>query len=331
MIHINELEIIDFQTHKKTLIKFSPHFNVIVGSTRSGKSSAVRALDFLLYNNWYEDYQRFGSSKSILTAKLSNGKTVKREKGTKVNKITISQTNNVKAPVERFEAFGTTLPEEVTSTLGVVPIDIGIKDPIFANVANQDDPLFLLYTSGTDRTKVLSRLSGLYWLDYALKDLNLDRRTKSTEVQFLTETNTQLLEKLRVFKNLDDLKEKVRVEKDRLAKVKKLTTLLHNSRVLFSKTNQWKKDYQEMQSLKTINFPVEIARLEKIIHLQSTILQPLQDVGRKLITNGQSLINIKTHLRTLLSSQIELLKQIAEEETKVPVCSQCGQEIKLKV
>jgi exonuclease SbcC len=331
MIHIEELELVDFQTHKKTVLRFSPYFNVIVGSTRSGKSSVVRALDFLLYNNWYEDYQRFDASKAVLTAKLSNNKIVKREKGTKVNRITIYQTDNPKAPPQRFEAFGTTLPSEVTSALGVIPIDIGIKEPIYANVANQDDPLFLLYSSGTDRTKVLSRLSGLHWLDYALKDLNADRRTRSGEIQLLEEANSKLVEKLKTFRNLESFKDSVTLEKDRLVHIKRVSTLLNSSRVLISRTSQWKKNYQEMQSLKTIDFPTEISRLEKVISIQSSIIQPLLDLGRKISTNEQSIANTKIHLRTLANSQTELEKQIAIEASKIPVCETCGQELREKV
>ncbi len=328
MIYIEELELTDFQTHKKTSIKLSPYFNVIVGPTRSGKSSAVRGLDFLLYNNWYEDYQRFGSSKAIVSVKLSTKNIVIREKSDKLNRITLK---DAAGNTQRFEAFGTTLPSEITAALGVVPIDIGTKDPIYANVANQDDPLFLLYSSGTDRTKILSRLSGLHWLDYALKDLNTDRRTKSGEVQFLQEHNAQLLEKLKTFKNVDTLKEKLKNNKETLDRVKKVATLLQGSRVLITKTAQWKKDYHEVQKLKTIDFPTEINRIEKLIYVQSEILQPLQDLNRKIVTNEQSLVATRVQQRTLASSQVALEAQITEEATKVPVCTECGQEIKQKV
>jgi len=328
MIYIEELELEDFQTHKKTLIKLSPFFNVVVGPTRSGKSSAVRALDFLLYNNWYEDYQRFDTSKTVITARLSTKKTVIREKSGKINRITIK---DAAGKIERFEAFGTSLPSEVIAALGVSPIDIGTKDPIFANVANQDDPLFLLYASGTDRTKILSRLSGLHWLDYALKDLNTDRRTKSGEIQFLTETNTQLLEKLKAFKNLDILKDHVKDNKERLVRIKKASTLLQSSRVLVNKAAQWKRDYQEVQKLKTIDFPAETSRLEKIIYIQSEILQPLQDLNRKLVNNDQLCISTRTQAGVFATAIDILEKQIAEEEKKVPTCTECGQEIKQTV
>ncbi len=328
MVSIDELELIDFQTHKKTKIKFSPYFNVIVGPTRSGKSSVVRALDFLLYNTWYEDYQRIGSSKSILIAKLSNGKLLRREKGDKINRAFIFK-NSADSSPDRFEAFGTDLPTEITSTLGVIPVDIGIKDPICANVANQDDPLFLLYTSGTDRTKVLSRLSGLHWLDYALKDLSIDRRTKTAEIQQLTDSNSQLTEKIKALPDLTKLRDCVEKEKERLAHLKKVVSLLRTCQLLLAKTFQWKKAYQEMQSLKSINFQREISKLERAIHLHSSIIIPLQDLDRRLLTTNQTTISTQKQLQVLHESRKTLERQIAEEEAKVPTCTECGRPLNI--
>ena len=318
MIYVEELTLKDFQTHKNTTIKFSPYFNVVIGSTRSGKSSMVRGLDFLLYNNWYEDYQRFGSSHTDLVAKLSNGKTLIRTKSDKVNKIAIIEGKDIK----RFEGFGHTLPDEAVRAMGVIPIDIGTKDPILANVANQDDPLFLLYCTGTDRTKVLSRLSGLHWLDYALKDLNGSRLTNSKFVQHNKDGNTQLLEKLNAFKNLDSIRNNLIVEKERLSKLKHIDDMVQVGRMISNKAVLWKRDYQEIQNLKKINFSEETKRLERLIQL-SEILQPLKEAQRKLKVNDHSLGNVRLELHLSIDVREEIEKEIA----KVNICEACGQEI----
>jgi exonuclease SbcC len=324
MIHINEITLENFQTHKKTVIDFSPHFNVIVGPTRSGKSSLVRALDFLLYNNWYEDYQRFYSDAAVITVKLSNGKTIVRSKNSKINKITITDSTG---KIQRFESFGFSLPEEVIEALGVIPIDIGTKDPILANVANQDDPLFLLYTTGTDKTKVLSRLSGLHWIDFALKDLNADRHSSTKSIQLLKDANEQLLEKLKIFKNLNNVRIQFTLEKERLSRLKKVDELYQKGKALTAKTTQWKNSYQEVQDLKKINFSVEKHRLENIIHV-SEILQGLQDLNKKLEINNRSIDNLKTQLKLNLDIQKVTQLKITEEESKILICPTCKQEIK---
>lgn len=328
MIHIERLDVQDFQTHKKTSIEFSPYFNVIVGSTRSGKSSIVRALDFLLYNNWYEDYLRIGStSPSVITAKLSNGKVVIRTKSDRTNKVDVLTGENK----ERFEAFGLTLPTEVVGAFGVFPVDIGTKDPITANIANQDDPLFLLYVTGTERTKILSRLSGLHWLDYALKALNIDRRGISGDIQSLKDTNVQLLTKLNDYKQLESFKTQLAVERERLNKIKSTNTLAQSGNTLLARISKWKKEYQEAQSLKTIDFASEIPRLERLIKIQVDVLQPLVAINKKLGSNNQFIESIKIQIQSLHRDQEVIEEKIAEEATKTPICSTCGQELNQRV
>lgn len=327
MIHIDKLILENFQTHKKTEIDFSKHFNVIVGASRTGKSSVVRALDFLFYNNWYEDYIRFGSDQVKITAKLSNGKTIIREKSTKVSKILIIDGDKE----QRFESFGFTLPQEVIDVIGVSPIEIEAKEPILANVSNQDDPLFLLYGTGTDRTKILSRLSGLHWIDFALKDLNKDRRTKATEVELLKEANASLKEKLKGFSNLDKIKDDFLLEKERLTHLKHVESLVNIGKGLVAKITNWKKEYQLVQDLKKIDFTQETTRLDKLIYLASNIIQPLQELDRKLSVNSYSSGNVRINLQNLSNTIVTLENQIVEEEKLNPRCQTCGQEIHQEV
>lgn len=323
MIYIKSITLENFQTHKHTQIDFSPNFNVIVGPTRSGKSSAVRALDFLLYNNWYEDYQRFYSNSSIITAKLSDGKTIVREKSRKINKLTIISANGAE---QRFESFGTSYPAEVIEAIGVTPVDIGTKDPILANVANQDDPLFLLYATGTDKTKALSRLSGLHWIDFALKDLNVDRHSNTKSIQLLKDTNVQLAEKLKYFQRLPTIRQQFEVEKARLQKLKQIDLMAQYGKQLVAKTSQWKVSYQEIQRLKQIDFAVEKNRLENIIRA-TEILQALKDLERKLMTNQYSTVNVQNLIKQSRDNRQSVESQIAVELSRIQICPACNQEI----
>lgn len=318
MIHIDSITLENFQTHKKTTVALSPFFNVIIGSSRSGKSSFVRATDFLLYNNWYEDYVRFGADHTTITAKLSNGKTIVREKGPKTNKIAILGEKE-----ERFESFGFTLPSEVSKTMGIIPIEIEAKDPVCVNISNQDDPLFLLYETGTDRTKVLSRLSGLHWIDFALKDLSKDRRTKSAEVEFLKESNASLRQKLKSFTSIDSLRVNLNVEKARLTSLKKVTSLIQSSKNLLVRTTNWKREFQLVQNLKGVDFKATIAKLNHLILVEKH-LKELQDVERRLRTNKASLDTTTSTLQAVSLAKCN----VQEELAKTPLCPTCNQVVK---
>jgi exonuclease SbcC len=53
---IKRFDLVDFQSHKETHLEFVEGLNVIIGPSDSGKSSVVRALNFLISYEWNEEY-----------------------------------------------------------------------------------------------------------------------------------------------------------------------------------------------------------------------------------------------------------------------------------
>jgi len=319
VVCIQELRLINFQSHVDTVIKFSPFFNCIVGSTRSGKSSVVRALNLLFYNEWHEAYQRHNSPYATIIALLSTGALVTRHKGDKVNRIIIKMPDGT---IKHFENFGFTLPKEVSEILGVSPIEIGNKDPIFVNVANQDEPQFLFYNAGPDKAKILSRLSGIHWIDYALKDLNADRRTKAAEVDLLKGATSELTERLKGFADIEIYKDIIAVEKDRLSKLKCISEVYKKGSTLSSRIGRWKDEYSRLQELKKINFSTEIGRLEQLIHT-TDLLDQLKNKQRMLKNTEESVKNMRIHIQSISESKDKILEEVKNN----PVCESCGATI----
>ena len=48
---IEELHLKNCQSHKDSILKFSPGLNIITGDTDSGKSAIIRGLDKICYNS----------------------------------------------------------------------------------------------------------------------------------------------------------------------------------------------------------------------------------------------------------------------------------------
>jgi len=319
MVYIEELRLEDFLTHKNTLLTFSPFFNCIIGPTRSGKSCVVRALGFLFYNDWYEDYLRFGSKFTVVTAKLSNGVTVIRTKGKGINRVVLKTPKGD----QRFEGFGFSLPEEVRDIIGVFPIEFDSKDPIQANVADQDELQFLLHARGPERTKVLSRLSGLHWIDFALKDLNKDRRTNSGEIQLLKDNNKELKTKLESFDKLSKIKKQLVDEKKRFERLKIVEALCTKGEALTKKVRRWKNDYQHLQELKSIDFKTEIPRFEVAIQ-KTNLLRKLRDGLYKLKGLDTSIKNMRGHINSLAKEIEKADENLKKEKLENPECPICG-------
>lgn len=327
MIYIKKLRLQNFQTHKDTTLEFDSGFNCIVGATRTGKSSVVRALNFLLYNNWYSEYQRFNTFSTVVTADLSNGVKIARVKGDKLNQILLT----TPAGVKKFENFGTSLPKEVIDCLGVFPVEVDSDTLLETNVADQDDPMFLLYNTGSDRTKILSRLSGLHWLDFSLQDLNKDRKTLSSEFESLASSNGVLRVKIEGFKNLDTLSEDLKYQKEILEKVKELVKVHDRFSSLLDRINKWKISHTNFKKIKDFNFKEVTHRFSSLVNIYDNTYLELQEKMYRIETINSSLKNLKDNLDSINYSKNRLEHQITEEEAKGDFCPTCGAPLKASV
>ena len=330
-MHIKSLRLQNFQTFKDSTIQFSPTFNCIVGPTRNGKSSCVRALNFLFYNDWYSDYQRFDSDKVIITVELSSGVIITRIKSDSINKIILLPPNGKELV---WEGFGVNLPKEIQNILSVFPVEVDNDTSLHVNVADQDDPLFLLYTppevkvaTSTLRTKVLSRLSGLHWIDYALKELSSDKRNCSGEIQTLQSAAKVLILKLKDFENLEQVEESLNAAREKFQGIKKLVDAAQRVEALISRTTKWKQDYKRLQEIK--NSVSSVGRFEKAVSYYE-IYQKAKDIIHRSDTIAGSIGNIKMHIQTLNKKKELLGQQLSDEFKQNPTCQTCGSLIDQK-
>jgi len=320
MVYLKSLRLQNFQAHVDTTFEFSPYFNCIVGCTRSSKSSVVRALDFLFYNEWLSDYQRFDTPRAIITATLNNDIVIIRTKSKTENKLVIQ------TPTEKkeFEGFGVNLPREYIEIISIFPFEVDTDVSIRTNVANQDDPLFLIYDTGTIRTKVFSRLSGLHWIDYALKDLNKDKRNNSSNLQTLKEDTKNLKESLKNF-NVENLISQINKVKEKFNTIKEKSELITKLENLINKTTKWKAEYQRLQQLK-ISF-ADLPRFEKALFLYDNYIKKMFDFRNRYTILETSQHNLFKYLQNTKDAVCSIEKTIVNELTNNPTCATCGSRI----
>ena len=178
MPSLSELILKNLQSHKLSVFDFHPNFNAIIGSSNSGKSTAVRGLDFLFTGNWSKSFVRDGEKDAEILARIESGAIIERTKGS-VNKVSKTDSTGKR---EDYSGFGESLPSDVVDALGTRPFQIDKDKELTANLARQHDPPFLLKEVGSFCAKVLGRLSGLHLVDIALRSLNLESRTASSRL-----------------------------------------------------------------------------------------------------------------------------------------------------
>ena len=173
---IKTIEVINWQSHKKTLLKLLPGLNILAGATKNGKSVIIRAAgDWCLLN----DVRGTGfrpvvkdSEVSSCKIEFEDGTWVQRERNEVQGKKAVNGYKYFDGRDERKAvALGSDVPEEIQLIARMNEI----------NIQGQEDDRFLLSkkTSPGEIAKKLNALVGLEIIDKVTdKAKELYTRTK---------------------------------------------------------------------------------------------------------------------------------------------------------
>lgn len=319
---IKTLILENFQGHKHSVIDFHPNFNVIRGTGNSGKSSIVRALSCILYGVWEGRWVRDNEKTCKLSLVMDNGVEVIREKGEKVNKYTL----RVPGFSEQvYENFGLQVPEPVEKALQIfkAQIDaIDAKETLLLNISQQLDSLFLLSKPGSYKAKVIGKLSGAHYLDYALRELNKDKKTLSTEKTVFEQELLTRQKEIIDYEGLDSEKRFLEQLEQKLSDLSDVESKLVKLKELSKKSQTWKENYlrEKDKAARLSNIQVDnLANIEgvsqKIAVLQKTLTK-LTDIT----TNTKSLESQFGKLGEMQDAKSSEYVTLLKEAKICPMC-----------
>lgn len=209
---ITRIELKNFQSHVHSIIDLDKNSTCIIGRTNSGKSSIERALAFLFYNDWDPDFLTIGASLCEVRVWLDSGVSVHRLKSAKINKYIIYNTDGT---IKEYSNFGTEVPKDILTILGVSEVEIDGKFIRFNN-HSQDDSYFILSETSSFKNKLFSLISGIVDINRIIKSLNADKKIYKTEIDTFTNLikNKQfellnIENKLKLYSGFEDQKNKV--------------------------------------------------------------------------------------------------------------------------
>lgn len=158
-----ELELLNFQSHKNSVLELHPNVNVIVGETDSGKSAILRALYWVAFGKPSgESIRRWNVSKPTSVS-------ITLEEGTTISKVRGSSENYYQMSDEIYKGFGRSVPDVIANALNVKPI----------NFVRQLDPPFLFSMSAGEVASYLNELVNLDIIGRSLS--NISRMVKQAE------------------------------------------------------------------------------------------------------------------------------------------------------
>ncbi len=167
---IKSITLNNFQSHKDTTVNFCDGINAIVGLSDSGKTSILRAIDWVVNNNPSgEEFISSWSKETSVSILLNSGVIVKRGRSPNDNYYMIDK--------QIFRAFGVYVPEEVKNVMNMEPI----------NIEKQLDAPFLLGSSPGEVAQILNQIVDLGGIDHAISNIRKEKirvdqayRTEST-------------------------------------------------------------------------------------------------------------------------------------------------------
>lgn len=348
---LKSLIVDNFQSHKHSEFNFVEGVNVIQGSSNTGKSAIIRALQWVILNQPRgTSFKRHCVEDSdVLQVSVSNdlGAKVKRYRKKTANAYLL-QTEEQEI---KFEALRTDVPKEIKTALGLDEI----------NIQSQFTPHFLLADTAGEVARTLNTYTGLEIIDKVLKaatgnSMKISNIISSLETQI--ETQNETINSYTTIEQLLELKQKLntllQTYETNCQTYNDIDSLLISIEKLFPFVDELKKIIKLKSSLQKINHLIEVnekenQKVQTLMQLLNSInatnsiikniqhelkkKQIVEKVTKKLqqyneaeqsfdeIITGLEIIN---KLETKIETQKETIKKYRKELNKIKVCPLCG-------
>lgn len=284
---IKSIKILNFQSHEKSKLDFSPGVNVIVGRSDSGKTAIIRALRWLSWNRPSGDSIRshWGGATNVLV-ETEEG-IVRRSKDKKDSYELLLKGGKDLV----FHAFGTNVPQEINTFLNLSEI----------NLQQQLDSPFLLSSTSGEVAQHFNKVARLDKIDSGLQNVQRWIRELEQNIKFRTEQLSKQREEIKTFDYLDkfeaevEVLEEMEIHRNTLVnKRNKLDILLEHIREvqIDLKNNEWiltfekpvkdllklyeDRDAVEIQRSKLFKEVSNVRRITGLLEAEKTKLSALQ-------------------------------------------------------
>lgn len=276
---IKSLSIQNFQGHKDSFMSFSTGINIISGASDQGKSSAIRALMWVLENkpDGYTFRSRFAKpkDKTICSIELDDGNVITRLRSKSDNYY---QLNDGKP----YTALNRSVPDDIKELLNLRE----------HNTQSQFQNFFLLQDTAGDVAKKFNEVSNISIIDDILKESNSRVKKTNSNISYVKEDLKEKEEELKKYKSLDEFNEEVqKLDKlqEEIEELEKNTLQIEFTMDAIESINSQLKNYEYLD-----NFITDYNKLANIINNIDSILSYLNPIKNSY----DSIKNIESKIET---------------------------------
>jgi len=282
---IKELIIKNFEAHEKFRTKLDPYITSFVGATDAGKSTIIRAIQWVVMNRPLGDSFIRDENKSTYVGIKTEKGIVSRKKGKGINEYKING--------QKLEAFGTAVPDEVKEFLKMGELNFQFQF---------DAPYWFMISPG-EVSKQLNQIVDLEIIDNTLSRLGSKTRDGKSQVKVsqdrLDDLETELGQlsfvksMVKEFDKLEELENKIETE---LVYLESLDTSIEEVGKNLSNSKTFAQAHTE--SLEVVKIGIRIQKRSKeldslteliksIGHNTSIIDSEIPDIGFLISTEKE--------------------------------------------
>lgn len=302
-VKVKSIDIENFQSHEKTHVDFNTGLNIIIGESNNGKTSILRAMDWVVDNQPLgTDFIMIGKNYCKVRITYDNNTYIERYrtlKDTGYYRVGVIDSNG-QEQYQEYKGFTNNVPVEVMNVHQMPKISITKNIETHLNKLSQLERPFLITENTNEKAAAIGRITGTNVIDVAIKNTTTDIASDKK----LLKSHIKSKEELEAKKNLIDI-DKVLALKNfyvtALDKTKEFETL-HNSATCL---NQSYKDCNNY-----INYHTDM-----INKCEATIKEKIQvDEAEQLINNINAMMN-------LLKRYKQCKQSIKDSSTKIKDCN----------
>lgn len=350
---IFQVDIRNFQSHKNSILQFSKGVNCIVGSSDSGKSAILRAINWVVNNRPSgESFKRRGQKETEVYLHTTEDISIFRTKSDKDNKYTLIQEEEE----NKLEAVGRDVPTEIEKAINMNSV----------NIQYQMDAPFLLSESSGEVARYLSKVVDLEVIHESMKKVDKIKRQAKSKREAAEEAQENLKNNLKNIPNISRAEELLHFietqqsilfskQKDYsaitatvedLQYIKtKLSSIpdIKKAEKIFDKINSKRDERQALQFLyeelvhliedieesenKLSSIP-DIVKAEKILNKTEAAIKKLQDSEKEYEKIKSIIDSVDSSNKKMKSIKGDLAKMEKEFKQLFPnICPLCGQEV----
>ncbi len=298
-VKVKSIDIENFQSHENTHIDFNTGLNVIIGESNNGKTSILRAMDWVVDNQPLgTDFIMTGKNYCKVRITYDNDNFIERYrtlKDTGYYHVGFIDSSGQETYIE-YKGFTNNVPIEVMNAHQMPKVSITKNIETHLNKLSQLERPFLITENTNEKAAAIGRITGTNVIDVAIKEVTSDIATDKKVLKNNIKTKSDLEAK----KNLIDINKLEVLKAFYGSALIKITNLeAFNSTTLTLKQSQENYDKNIIQCKKIID------EYEVVVKNKTQI-----DEAEELIINISSMINLLNSYKQCNSSIKDLKAKI---------------------